>query len=173
MREAVLGHEEPYRQLLDEVAIALRCQIRNGLARAGRGNAETEDVVQEILIAIHIKRTTWDPTLPLKPWINAIARYKLIDCLRRQGVRQAVPIEDLAETLAAPTVESTGRSDALRLLQQLPERERNIVEGVSLQGRSIRDIAAALSLQEGTVRVALHRALKKLGSLYRQTHKEA
>jgi RNA polymerase sigma-70 factor, ECF subfamily len=141
--------------------------------RAGRGNADAEDIVQEILIAIHVKRSSWDRTQPLRPWINAIARYKLIDCLRRQNVRSATPIDDVAETLAAPTDEPTDRGDARKLLRRLPERERSIVEGISLEGRSIRDTASALGMQEGAVRVALHRALKKLGALYRQSQKEA
>jgi RNA polymerase sigma factor (sigma-70 family) len=172
MREALLGREEPYRRLLGEVAEALRGVVRAALARAGRGNADAEDVVQDVLVAIHLKRATWDQAQPLSPWINAITRYKLIDALRRQGLRQHVPIEDVAEALPAEEDDATDRSDARRLLQRLKPRDRVIVESLSLRGQSIRETAEALGMQEGAVRVALHRALKKLAAMLRDGGRE-
>jgi RNA polymerase sigma-70 factor, ECF subfamily len=173
MREAMLGREESYRLLLGEIARALRGVVRSALSRAGRGNADAEDVVQDILIAIHLKRSTWDRSQRLRPWINAITRHKLIDCLRRQGVRAETPIDDLAETLAAEPDDASDRADARRLLNQLPERDRRIVQGISLEGRSIGETARALGMREVAVRVALHRALKKLRALHRDESREA
>ncbi len=60
-------------------AQALRPLVRRGMYRAGASPAETEDVVQDILIAVHLKRHTWDDTRPIGPWIAGIARYKIID----------------------------------------------------------------------------------------------
>ena len=77
----------------------MRSIARRGLARAGRSDAECEDIVQETLIAIHTKRQTWDQTRPISPWLSAIARHKFIDHLRRKGGGIHVPIEDVAETL--------------------------------------------------------------------------
>jgi RNA polymerase sigma-70 factor (ECF subfamily) len=168
MQDALAGHETAYRLLLQDVSRALRGVVRNALARAGRGNADAEDVLQEILLAIHTKRDTWDRNQPLRPWINAITRYKLIDCLRRQGVRAGVPIDDVSETLACPPEDNTDTRDVRKLLDLLPERDRVIVQGISLDGRSIAETALSVDMQEGAVRVALHRALKKLGGLYRQ-----
>ena len=70
-----------YRALLEALAPVLRAMAKNGLARAGAGNADAEDVVQEILLAIHLKRQTWMSDQPFTPWLNAIARHKLIDVL--------------------------------------------------------------------------------------------
>jgi RNA polymerase sigma-70 factor, ECF subfamily len=172
MREALLGREEVYRRLLEEMARSLRGVVRNALSRAGRGNADAEDVVQDILIAIHMKRSTWNPSQPLRPWLNAIMRYKLIDCLRRQGSRGMVPIDDLADVLASPEDQAPDRADAKRLLDQLPARDRAILQGISLEGRSIGETASRLGMQEGAVRVAMHRALKKLAALRAKTELE-
>ncbi|HQX92044.1 MAG TPA: sigma factor, partial [Thermomonas sp.] len=57
----------------------LRGVARRGLARAGADSGDVEDVVQETLLAIHMKRHTWDSAAPLCPWVAAIARYKLAD----------------------------------------------------------------------------------------------
>jgi len=50
--------------------------------------------VQETLLAIHLKRGTWDGGPRVAPWVNAIARHKIIDAMRRRGVRRAEPIEE-------------------------------------------------------------------------------
>ena len=47
---------------------------RGAFSRAGVGDADVEDAVQETLLAIHLKRHTWDPGQPLTPWVYAIAR---------------------------------------------------------------------------------------------------
>ena len=62
---------------------------RGAFSRAGVGDADVEDAVQETLLAIHLKRHTWDPEQPLAPWVYAIARHKVVDALRRRGRRRA------------------------------------------------------------------------------------
>ena len=57
-------------------------------------------MVQETLLAVHLKRHTWDESQPLLPWVRAIAQNKLIDFLRRRGRRVHVPIDEFSETLA-------------------------------------------------------------------------
>jgi RNA polymerase sigma-70 factor (ECF subfamily) len=83
MRAANGGDTAAYNRLLTRLAPAVRAVARRGLGRAGLGPEEAEDVVQETLLAIHLKRHTWDPSLPLGPWVRAIARNKLIDSMRR------------------------------------------------------------------------------------------
>src|SRR3954465_7310225 len=111
MRAAVAGDEAAYRRLLGAVAPVLRAMARRGLARAGQSPDQAEDIVQEILLAVHLKRHTWDVSAPFAPWLFAIARNKLIDMLRRRGRRVFVDIDDFSETLAdapqAPTVSAS------------------------------------------------------------------
>jgi RNA polymerase sigma-70 factor (ECF subfamily) len=163
MRAALAGDSQAYRELLEAIAPHLRAIVQRGLS----GNADVEDVVQEVLLAIHLKRHTWMIDQPFTPWLNAIARHKVIDLLRKRGRRGEIPIEGLEDVLPAPVeAEGTSHSELERLVGRLRGRSHDIVAAISLEGRSIGDVARRLAMSEGAVRVALHRGLKKLGSLY-------
>lgn len=168
MRLARQGDDEAYRRLLLLVAAWLRAVVRRGLVAAGRSTADAEDVVQETLLAMHLKRDTWDATQPVEPWVRAIARHKLVDHLRRRGFHDHLDIDALAGSLpAAGAPDAAAAIDSQRLLAGLPERQRRIVEEISLEGRRAAEVAARLGMSEGAVRVALHRALKALAAAYR------
>jgi RNA polymerase sigma-70 factor (ECF subfamily) len=168
MRLARNGDDEAYRRLLGRVAVWLRGAARRGLARAGQSVEDGEDIVQETLLAMHLKRDTWDDTQPLEPWLRAIAHHKLVDHLRRRGFREHLDIDDHADVLAAAQPAEAGAAiDARQMLASLTERQRRIVEGVSIEGLSARDVGSRLGMSEGAVRVALHRALKALAAAYR------
>ncbi len=168
LRAALDGDAAAYDRFLRAVTPHLRAMARRRVAAFGAPAAEAEDVVQEVLIAIHLKRTSWDPARPLGPWLGAIVRNKLIDSLRRRGRRVSIPIEDVMEGLAAETdTRDDDRRDATQLLQKLKEPQRSIVQAISLDGVPVRDTAARMNMTEGAVRVALHRALKTLAALYR------
>lgn len=169
MRLARQGDDEAYRRLLLLAAAWLRTVVRRGLANAGRSMADSEDVVQEVLLAMHLKRDTWDEAQPVEPWVRAIARHKLVDLLRRRGFHDHVDIDDLAGSLAATAgADAAATVDSQRLLAGLPARQRRIVEEISIEGRRAAEVAARLGMSEGAVRVALHRALKALAAVYRK-----
>src|SRR5260370_2036394 len=95
------GDAASHRTLLDRLSRRLRAYYKGKLAGIGRDATEAEDLVQEAVLAIHIKRHTYDPAEPLTPWVHAIARYKLIDFLRRTRASISdVPIEE-ADTIMA------------------------------------------------------------------------
>ncbi|MFO1117692.1 MAG: sigma-70 family RNA polymerase sigma factor [Beijerinckiaceae bacterium] len=167
MRAALAGDTPVYELLLGDLAVALRGTVRALMARAGRGNSDVEDIVQEALLAVHLKRGTWDPAKPFAPWVNAIVRYKVIDSLRRQKIRIYDQVEDIAEAIPAPATDESAAGDVERLLVHLDIRQQRIVRAASIEGRSMAEIAAELGMTDGAIRVTLHRALKKLASLYR------
>ncbi len=78
-------------------AVAARRRAPRPCLAAGRGPADCEDIVQETLLAIHLKRDTRDETQPIEPWLRAIAHYKLVDHLRRRGFTDHLDIDDYAE----------------------------------------------------------------------------
>jgi RNA polymerase sigma factor (sigma-70 family) len=169
LRQGLAGDEEAYRQFLESLAAWLRGTTRNRCRRMGIGAAEVEDVVQESLLAIHLKRNTWRASDPVSPWVAAISRNKLVDVMRRHGRRAELSLDDVDES-AIPSVaadESAGH-DVQRVLESLDERQRNIVRLVSIEGRSSRDAAQSLGMSEGALRVALHRALRALASQLRK-----
>ncbi|MGO9427802.1 sigma-70 family RNA polymerase sigma factor [Rhodoblastus sp.] len=168
MRAAIGGDSTAYRRLLASLTPVLRTVTRRNCARIGLDGGEAEDIVQEVLLAIHLKRHTWDVDRPFGPWIMTIARNKLIDARRRRGNRLTLPIDDLADILTAEgSDDATDRGDLDRLLGGLGERQRDLVRSLSVEGRSVQETAARLKMSEGAVRVALHRAIKALAALYR------
>ncbi len=167
MRLALDGDQPAYRALLVAIAPHVRGTVRRVLARSGRGQAEIEDVVQETLLAVHLKRASWDPSLPFTPWLNAVTRYKAIDVLRRIGSRGEVELDGVADIVAAPEASGDDVIDAQRLLASLDGRQRLIVEQMSVAGRSAAELGEQLGMSEGAVRVALHRALKRLAKNFK------
>jgi RNA polymerase sigma-70 factor (ECF subfamily) len=168
MRLGLAGNAAAYQRLLTALAPVMRATIRGGFQRYGSGLADIEDVVQETLLAIHLKRQTWNPAEPLGPWVRAIARNKLIDNLRRRGRRINVPIDDFLEVLPAPEPEQTLSTDETeRLFSVLSDRQREVVQAISVNGETTRDTASRLGITEGAVRIALHRGLAALSAAYR------
>src|SRR5262245_11596916 len=168
MRAASRGDGASYRRLLHELAPVLRGVVNRGFARYGLGSEDVEDVVQETLLALHLKRNTWDERRPLFPWVQAIAHNKLVDNLRRRGRSVHVPLEDVSETLAAdaPNPELNG-AESERVIARLKGRERDLVVAMSMEGAHAREVAQRLGMTEGAVRVALHRALQSLAKALR------
>src|SRR6202047_1449411 len=146
MRAAMTGDTGGYRQLLVSLARHVRAVARSQCRRLGAPEGEVEDLVQEVLLTIHLKRGTWDQSRPIGPWVAAIARNKLIDFLRRRR-HVTVPIEDLEDSLQAedPTPELSTR-DIDTLLGHLKPQQREIVRSISLNGSSIRETADRLPI---------------------------
>ena len=131
--------------------------------RVGAAAHEIEDLVQETLLAVHLKRDSYDRRLPFMPWAYGVARYKLIDHLRRRGRHVHVPIEDAGALFAADDSEEGAlRTDLDRLLDRLPPRQRSLLEDVKLQGISIEEAAQKRGMTGVSARVMLHRTLKWL-----------
>lgn len=156
LRSAIAGDARRYAQFLDRIAGLVRAYARRKISHGG---VDPEDVVQEVLLAIHLKRHTWLPDAPVLPWVYAIARFKLIDAFRRRGRRVEVELDDIAETFAQPEVETVSERDIGRALEGLAPGQRSVVAAISVEGRSIEETARTLDMTESAVRVALHRGL--------------
>jgi RNA polymerase sigma-70 factor, ECF subfamily len=169
MRSANAGNHLAYHDLLKSVTPVLRAAARRGLARAGQPTDQSEDIVQDILLAVHLKKHTWDPNAPFAPWLFTIARNKLIDALRRRGRRIFVNIDDFAETLPGAQAEDTlPPGEVANHLDALPPRQRDVLQSIAVESTSIKETARKLSMSEGAVRVALHRGLASLAAKLRK-----
>jgi RNA polymerase sigma-70 factor (ECF subfamily) len=169
MRAAIAGDEAAYRKLLADLSHVLRGVVRRGFAGVGVARDDVEEVVQDVLLAIHLKRHTWDTGLPLGPWVLAIARNKMVDALRRRGRRPEVSVDFTQIDFAGEDQQAAiDAHDVTRVLNGLPERNREIVKAISIDGHSARDVAARFGMTEIAVRVALHRSLKTLAETYQE-----
>lgn len=170
MRAARSGDSAAYEALLGEIALMLRAMVNQRLRAMGINAQEVEDVVQDALMAVHLKRDTWEADRPLVPWVRAIAQYKMLDAARSHGRRRRRahdrPVEEMADRLPAPAGAPWGMArDAERLVARLPARERGVVSALALDGMSVECVALRLAISEGAVRVAFHRGLARLARL--------
>jgi RNA polymerase sigma-70 factor (ECF subfamily) len=161
------GDAASHRTLLERLSRHLRAYYKRKLASFGKGATEAEDLVQEALLAIHIQRHTYDPAELLTPWVHAIARYKLIDFLRRSRTSRAdVSIDEADEIMARDDhVAAENSYDIRRLIRKLPKNMQCAIEGVKLEGLSIAEAAQRYRLSEPTVKVSIHRGLRALADL--------
>ncbi len=167
LQAANQGDGQAYQRLLTLLTPALRSFVRRALGRAHAPEADAEDIVQETLLAIHLKRQTWISGAPVAPWVYTIARHKLIDHLRRRGRRVHLPLDDFAEILPAESeAPSMLGSDIDRHLDSLSTVQRKVVRSIAVAGASIAETAADLSMTQGAVRVALHRGLAALAAKF-------
>ncbi len=156
MRAAIAGDERAYEVFLQRTAALVRGFCRS---RITHGGIDAEDIVQETLLAVHLKRHTWRQDSPVSPWLYGIARYKLVDAFRRRGRVIEVEIEEIAEIVAIPEADTVSEHEIERVLGSLPAGQRAVVSSISVDGRSIGETAEQLGMKEPAVRVALHRGL--------------
>ncbi|ACE99612.1 RNA polymerase subunit sigma [Rhodopseudomonas sp. AAP120] len=169
MLASLHGDAPAHRELLSRLSGYLRVYYRGKLARIGRSATEAEDLVQEALMAMHMRRHTYEPAELLTPWVRAIARYKLIDHLRHtRGSMSDVPIDDVEPVVEDAAAGIERSIDLGRLMALLPEKMRTAVQAVKLDGFSIAETAIKLNMSESSVKVSVHRGLKALSAMIRQ-----
>jgi RNA polymerase sigma-70 factor, ECF subfamily len=161
------GDAKAYHAFLRDLGAHLRAFLRKRLARLPD---EVEDLVQETLIAVHNQRHTYDPAVPVTAWLHAIARYKLVDLLRRRARQDLLhdPLDDQSELLVAGGVEAAdARRDVAKLLATLPDRQRLPIVHVKLEGLSVAEAARLTGMSQSAIKVGVHRGLKALATAIR------
>jgi RNA polymerase sigma-70 factor (ECF subfamily) len=162
------GEATAYHLFLRELSAHLRAFLRKRLVQLPD---DVEDLVQESLLAVHLQRHTYDATQPLTAWVHAIAKYKLVDLLRRRSGRERVTgalDDDAQDLLAASAVDAAdARRDLRTLLEQLPDRQRLPIVHMKLGGMSTAETARATGMSESAVKVGVHRGLKALAAKMR------
>ncbi len=121
---------------------------------------------------MHASRATWDASRPVLPWIAAIARYRLADHLRRRGRagRLTDEVSRIAETLGMsgphrPSEEVINSISMTRAMDNLSETERRAFALVRLRGLSLKEAAVLSGSTVAAMKVAVHRAARKLQAL--------
>lgn len=162
------GDRRAYHHALETVAEAVRRVVGRQLS-GGTLAHEIEDVVQDIVIAIHERRDTYDRSRPLMPWVYAITRYKLLNHLRdSRHRRRTTPLVEEVHTLASEKDGESyamARQDIRSLLHALPSGQREVVVLTKIQGHSLAETAARTGLTESAVKVRIHRAMTTLRKL--------
>jgi RNA polymerase sigma-70 factor (ECF subfamily) len=103
--------------------------------------------------------------------VHAIAKYKLIDALRRRARRDVLTasLDDARAVLAATDAEpGAARRDLAQLLDHLPARQRLPIVYMKIEGLSVVETAQRTGMSEAAVKVAVHRGLKALAAKIRE-----
>lgn len=161
------GETSVYQAFLKDLSVHVRGYFRGRLSGLPD---EVEDLVQETLLAVHNQRHTYDPAQPLTAWVHAIARYKLVDLLRRRSGREVLndPLDDDSEIFASSDHEAAdARRDLAKLLDRLPDQQRLPIMHMKLEGLSVTEAAQATGMSESAVKVGVHRGLKALAAMIR------
>jgi RNA polymerase sigma-70 factor (ECF subfamily) len=162
------GDSAAYHVFLKDLSRHLRAFFRKRLSGLPD---EVEDLVQESLIAVHNQRHTYDAAQPLTAWVHAIAKYKLVDLMRRRAGRDLRndPLDNAADFLAHNDAEAAAANlDVAKLLQHLPERQRLPIIHMKLEGLSVVETARVTGMSESAVKVGVHRGLKALAAMIRK-----
>lgn len=160
------GDQAAYRSFLSEASVFLRKYVQRQLSRIGRPSHDDEDIVQEALLAIDAKGHTYDREVPVTAWIHAIARYKLIDFLRRtETAGQSLSLCDIEEIAGGDMVACDIALSVRKIVSALPYRLREPIRLMKLHGLSVAETAIHTGLSEAAVKVNVHRGLKAMSRM--------
>lgn len=170
MAAAQNGDKVAYRTLLQQLASSLRGLVWVRAPYLTR--EDVEDLVQDILISLHLARDTWDPARPFRPWLASIARNRMADHARQYGRRVVIDLQitDIDETFcdeatnyhAEKVVNFLAVKDALNAL---PPSEKAAVRMLRLQQMTLSEAAEQSGTSIAALKVAVHRATKRLRGL--------
>lgn len=160
MAAAQNGDKPAYNVLLSETGMWLERYFRRRVPPH-----QLDDLVQDVMLALHNKRNSYDPSRPFLPWLAAIARYRWVDHLRKVYKHESDLLEegDAVEDSEEDVVNA--RVSLERLFVHLPERQVEVIELVKIEGHSIKEAAEKTGQSESLVKVNIHRGLKKLSAL--------
>lgn len=162
VKASLAGDERAYAQLLSATAAMLRPFLLRRLSSA----SDAEDVLQETLISIHKARHTYDGGRPYKPWVFAIARFRLTDHLRKHyadQLRHAGDIDEMEYIYNEDVTEAGLQYESIKEeIDQLSGKAPTILHLMHAQGHTAKEVASKLNMSESAVKVAAHRAYKTL-----------
>ena len=155
-------------EAFDALYAALAPEVRACLLAACRDAARADDLVQETFLRLHRARATYQPGLPVRPWVRGIARrVYLMDrrsAARRGRREEALAADAMSSPSAGPRHEGE-RAGLARALAGVPPDVRRPFLLHHLWGFSFAEIAARLGVELGTAKVRSSRARLRLRAL--------
>ncbi len=153
---------------VDELVRRISPALLRFLSSGQPSRSDAEDLLQECWIRIHGARHTYRPSEPVMPWVFGIARHTRLDGFRRRQRRQArevlvaSPPDVAAPEPAAPAI---GADEMSRMLEQLPESQREVILMLKVSDMTLAEVARATSSTIGATKQKAHRAYEKLRAM--------
>lgn len=162
MKEAQEGSSSSYETLLTEVYMFLQSYIGRKISNS----SQVDDVIQEVLMAVHNSRHTYDCKKSFMSWFLAITHYKISDSLRLQFKHQISELDenivDSATDALSLLIENQTFSAVQLVLSELEQKPRDVVNLLKLEGLKVSEVAEKMNLSEANVKVIAHRAYQQL-----------
>ena len=167
--EAVAGSRDALREVLETIRPIVVRYIRARLGTAERVGLSADDVAQEVcLAAIQALPRYQDQGRPFLAFVYGIAAHKVADAHRAAGRNRSEPTDQVPERYSLESgpeqmaLQADAASRMNKLLETLPDKQREILILRIVVGMSAEETAEAVGSTPGAVRVAQHRALAKL-----------
>ena len=147
-----------------------RAAIYRWLVRLAGEEALAEDLLSDVFLDVWRKARSFEGRSSVSTWLLAIARHKALSARRRTQAERAVELDDeVASTMAEPAdnpellLEKKDREDLLRRsLARLSPEHGEVIDLTYYHGKSIKEIAEIVGINEATVKSRTFYALKAL-----------
>lgn len=165
MRRYMLGEVEAFNELYRRHSPRIYGYLKKKLAM----QAAADDVFQEVFLRLHRFRGRYDPTIPFLPWLFTVARNAIIDHQRRQRTiaEHEQPEQASLNAMVAASVATEPSALLHSYLENLSDREKEILTLHLQEGFSFREIAASLRISSSNARKLSSRAIQKLRSIWK------
>jgi RNA polymerase sigma-70 factor (ECF subfamily) len=163
----------------DELMKRYERRIFGYLLRSVRNYEDAEELTLEVFFKAYRALASWEPKAKFSTWLYTIASNLAIDYHRAKS-RQPVYMfedEDVIESRLVATdissnpekhLEDKERGRIIReAVDELSSKQKAVFMLTRYEGLQIREVAETLGIAEGTVKIHLHRAMKKLQTLLR------
>lgn len=151
-------------EALEELVRLTQRRVFNLALRLVGERHDAEDVMQEAYLRMFRGLGGFREEARFETWMHRIVTNAALNLLRRRGRFGVLAAEDEEMDLPVPdrTDQIAGRDELVRSLELLPAGQRVVVVLKDVYGLSCREIGEELEIEEGAVKVRLHRARKRL-----------
>lgn len=158
MLASIDGDQEAYSSLLKTISEIAERYLKK--RRSHLGQDRVDDLVQEVLITIHLKRSSYRTDLPLLPWIFTITKHKLIDEVRANNRRAKILDRNEFQEETPLSSELEDLEELELALKGLTDNQRDILVLAKVEKVPLNEIAERFKMSLSAVKVTIHRALK-------------
>jgi RNA polymerase sigma-70 factor (ECF subfamily) len=156
MGRAQAGDGEAYNTLLSEIEPIISICVGRRVSRV----VDRGDLVQEVLLSIHLSRDSFDPSRPFLPWMKTILNHRLVDYFRsanRRGKWGGLSVNDDVQN--ALTLESGSEANVAltEVVATFSESQRELFRMLTDTALSRDEMADLLGVEPGNLRVQIHR----------------
>ncbi len=165
MHCAQKGDQVRYRQLLE----SLQPVVERAVYRRIFCIEDAQEVVQDILLSVHLARDTYEVDRSFAVWLRTIIHHRIVDYIRRRKrtaklvttSMETVNTSDLEQATAAAGVVQFS-ADLEEVVRDLPLVQRHLLLELISPDSEPQTLAERLSLTPVNLRVQLHRLKSKL-----------